>query len=154
MSGKGSKLRTLPVVTVGLRLLLDSHWAARLSEGDRDEYLLYPQKYGRRIDPDGPPIALNWEDRHRPLTASPMHRWWKRKLAAAGLPDARKMHEMRHTAATDMLRSSGNLELTRQMLGHASVTTTSIYAHLDVDDLAEALRLLAEKRAAEADERA
>ena len=143
----------MPVVTVGLRLLLDSHWAARLADGSIDEYLMYPQKWGPRKDPDGAPVGLNWEDRHRPLQATAMHRWWKRKLAAAGLPHTRKMHEMRHTAATDMLRSSGNLELTRQMLGHADIKTTAGYAHLDMDDLAEALRLLAEKRAADSAER-
>lgn len=41
----------------------------------------------------------------------------------------------------------------RQMAGHASIQTTAdIYAHLDVDDLAEALQLLADKRAEQAGE--
>jgi site-specific recombinase XerD len=151
--GKGGKRRTLPVVTIGLRLLLDSHWAARLSEGSRDEYLLYPQKRGRRSIKDGGyEVAVIWEDRLRPLSPHAMHDWWKRMLALADIPATRKMHEMRHTAATDLLRSSGNLELTKQMLGHSDIKTTSMYAHLDMDDLAEALKLLAEKRVAEAEE--
>jgi len=152
ITGKGGKIRTLPVANDALRLLLDAHWLDRLATGDRDEYLMYPQKYGPRRDPDGPPLGLNWEDRHAPLKAAAMHNWWKRRLAAAGVPQSRKMHEMRHTAATDLLRSSGNLELTRQMLGHADIKTTAMYAHLDMDDLAEALRLLSEKRAQEATE--
>jgi integrase len=154
VTGKGGKIRPLPVVTAALALLLDSHWAARLMDGDRDEYLMYPQKWGPRKTQDGAQVGLNWEDRHAPLKAAAMHNWWKRKLSAAGIPATRKMHEMRHTAATDLLRSSGNLELTRQMLGHADIKTTAMYAHLDMDDLAEALRLLAEKRVTEAEDRA
>jgi len=152
--GKGTKTRTLPVVNPQLRALLDPHWADRNEAGDADEYLLYPQKRGRRKNPDGDWIVgVIWEDRHAPLTDAPMHRWWKRRLAEAGVPVTRKMHEMRHTAATELLRSSGNLEVTRQMLGHADIKTTSGYAHLNTDDLAEALELLAAKRAADMAER-
>ena len=153
VTGKGTKNRTLPVVNPSLAALLDSHWLARLTTGDSDEYLLYPQKWGHRKNEDGPQVGLNWEDRHAQLGPTAMHNWWKRKLAAAGVPASRKMHEMRHTAATDMLRSGANLELVRQLLGHADIKTTAMYAHLDMDDLAEALRLLGEKRALEATER-
>jgi len=154
VTGKGGKTRTLPVVTVGLMMRLDAHWAARLVDGSRDEYLLYPEKRGRRkVEDGGYVIGKIWENREQQLSPHAMHDWWKRMLALAGLPATRKMHEMRHTAATDMLRSSGNLELTRQMLGHADIKTTAMYAHLDMDDLAEALKLLAEKRAADAAER-
>ena len=151
VTGKGDRTRQLPVVNPALRLLLDAHWLDRLAEGDPDEYLLYPQGWGPRADPDGPPKGVNWEDRKRGLKETAMHRWWKLRLAAAGVPSSRKMHEMRHTAATDLLRSSGNLELVRQMLGHADIKTTAMYAHMDMSDLAEALKLLAEKRAAESE---
>jgi site-specific recombinase XerD len=151
VTGKGSKNRSLPVVNPALAALLDSHWMARLDAGDAEEFLLYPQKWGPRANPDGAQIGLNWEDKHKQLSPAAMHYWWKRKLAAAGVPHTRKMHEMRHTAATDLLRSGANLELVRQMLGHADIKTTAMYAHLDMDDLALALKLLGEKRAEEAD---
>jgi integrase/recombinase XerC len=145
--GKGSKIRALPVVGEAMLAELEAHWLERLLDGAADEYLLYPQKLGPRRGADGPPQAVNWENRLAPLGESAMHNWWKRRLAAAGVPHARKMHEMRHTAATRMLRSSGNLEIVRQMLGHASIQTTAdIYSHLDVGDLADALRRLDEQR--------
>lgn len=148
VTGKGGKTRALPVANPKLALLLDSHWLDRLREGDVDEYLLYPQGWGPRADPDGPSKGVNWEDRKRPLKPTAMHNWWKARLAAAGVPHHRKMHEMRHTAATDLLRSSGNLELVRQMLGHADIKTTAMYSHMELEDMARALLKMAEDRAA------
>lgn len=149
VTGKGQRTRQLPVVNPALVSMLDYHWLARLADGDADEYLIYPQGWGPRADPDGPSKGVNWSDPHRGLQPTAMHRWWKMRLAAAGIPSTRKMHEMRHTAATDLLRSSGNLELVRQMLGHADIKTTAMYSHMEMSDLEEALKLLAEKRAAE-----
>lgn len=149
--GKGGKVRMLPVISKGLLADLDLHWRERLEAGDSEEYLLYPEKRGPRHSPDGAPIDLLWEDRHRPLSASAMHNWWKARLRDAGVPQSRKMHEMRHTALTDLLRATHNIELVKKMAGHASIQTTAMYLHFDVDDLAQALQLLAEKRAEEAD---
>jgi integrase len=147
IKGKGGRVRALPVVSGEMVRELETHWLSRLLDGSADEYLLYPQKLGPRRGVDGPPQAVNWEDRLAPLSPSAIHNWWKRRLADAGVPHSRKMHEMRHTAATRMLRGSGNLELVRQMLGHASIQTTAdIYSHLDVGDLADALRRLDESR--------
>lgn len=49
-------------------------------------------------------------------------------------------HNLRHTAATDLLRETGNLELVRKMLGHADVSTLQIYLHLTDDDLQATMR--------------
>jgi len=152
--GKGGKVRVLPVISKGLIADLDTHWRDRLEQGDVEEFLLYPEKRGPRHskdEADVAPIDLLWEDRHRPLSPSAMHNWWKARLKAAGVPQSRQMHEMRHTALTDLLRATHNLELVKKMAGHASIQTTAMYIHFDVDDLAEALSLLAEKRALEAD---
>lgn len=150
--GKGGKVRVLPVISKGLLADLDLHLRERLEEGDADEYLLYPEKRGPRHSPDGAPVDLLWEDRHRSLSPSAMHNWWKARLRAAGVSETRKMHEMRHTALTDLLRATHNLELVKKMAGHASISTTAMYLHFDVDDLAEALQLLADKRAREAEQ--
>lgn len=153
--GKGGKVRILPIVSKGLIADLDTHWRDRLEKGSLDEYLLYPEKRGPRHskdEADSAPISLLWEDRKRPLSPAAMHNWWKARLRDAGVPATRKMHEMRHTALTDLLRATHNLELVKKMAGHASIQTTAMYLHFDVDDLAEALQLLAEKRAQEADQ--
>jgi site-specific recombinase XerD len=153
--GKGGKVRMLPVISAGLMADLDLHWRDRLETGDTEEFLLYPEKRGPRHSKNeadlGTPISLLWEDRHQPLSASAMHNWWKARLRDAGVPHARKMHEMRHTALTDLLRATHNLELVRKMAGHADISTTAQYLHFDVDDIAEGLILLAKKRAEEAD---
>lgn len=46
-------------------------------------------------------------------------------------------HTWRHTAATEMIRGSHNVALVQKFLGHADVSTTSIYCHMDVDDMRE-----------------
>ena len=50
---------------------------------------------------------------------------------------------MRHTFATRLLRATGNLEIVRKALGHASVATTAdTYAHLVQDDVDRGIRSL------------
>ena len=51
------------------------------------------------------------------------------------------MHELRHTAITELLRATGNLKLAQLLARHKSISTTAdIYGHLDIGDLAAALR--------------
>jgi integrase len=50
------------------------------------------------------------------------------------------MHESRHTAITEFLRSEGNLKLAQQLARHRTIQTTAdIYGHLDDVDLERAL---------------
>jgi hypothetical protein len=44
-------------------------------------------------------------------------------------------HKLRHTFGTNYIREGGSLELLRRCLGHASITTTARYLHLDIGDL-------------------
>jgi site-specific recombinase XerD len=144
--GKGGKIRQIPIVDEAMRLDLERHILER--HADPDEFLLYPETVGPRLNRYRP--GDNWDDRYElvvlskkrfsPLTASSMHRWWVACLERAGIAH-RPMHEARHTALTDFLRSSGNLKLTQQLAGHASIQTTAdIYAHLDDVDLEVAMR--------------
>lgn len=54
---------------------------------------------------------------------------WKRAFEKSGVPYL-NFHALRHTTATWLLRSSGNLRLVQQVLGHTNITTTTKYAHL------------------------
>lgn len=56
----------------------------------------------------------------------------------AGVADFR-IHDLRHTGATRTLRASKNLRAVKEMLGHADIKTTMRYAHVLVDDVAEAM---------------
>jgi integrase len=58
--------------------------------------------------------------------------------STAGL-GKRAIHGARHHAATTLLRSTGNLALTKRMLGHASIQSTMRYAHANEDDLRAAI---------------
>lgn len=65
----------------------------------------------------------------------------KREAEKADIREVERVspHTLRHTAATDLLRDTGNLELVRQFLGHESVETTQLYTHLVNKDLDQAI---------------
>lgn len=55
---------------------------------------------------------------------------------------ARGSHSLRHTAGMDMLRGTGNVRAAQKLLGHASINSTMVYAHVLEDDLRAALASL------------
>src|SRR5204862_445445 len=60
---------------------------------------------------------------------------WARRL---GLPQHVHPHMLRHSFATHLLQSSGDLRAVQEMLGHSSISTTQVYTHLDFQHLAKA----------------
>lgn len=60
-------------------------------------------------------------------------------LKTAGITDARPVHDRRHHAATAALKTSGNLAVVKQLLGHESITSTARYAHVSDADVLAAL---------------
>jgi integrase len=96
------------------------------------EYLLYP-----------------WNDRLRPMNQATIHRWFKKALDRAGLPDF-PMHETRHTAGDEIHRvTGGNIVAAQQLLGHRSLETTRRYLHPTGEDLRAAMRAVADSWAAD-----
>lgn len=63
--------------------------------------------------------------------------YWRAR-EKSGVEDFR-LHDLRHTAATRLTRSSGNLKLTQELLRHARITTTARYAHVTKEDLRAAM---------------
>lgn len=116
--GKGGQVAVMPIAFPDLRSDLELHLIGRSPE----EYLLHPQ---------GDPL--------RPMNPASIHRWEKRCLERAGLPSSIKIHELRHSAADNLWRETGNLLLVQQLLRHKSVATTQAYLHPSSDDLADAL---------------
>lgn len=63
---------------------------------------------------------------------------WHTALKKAGVPYT-NFHTLRHTAATWILKKTGNLKLTQQILGHSDIKTTTKYAHVLDDEKRQAL---------------
>lgn len=120
--GKGGKVVVMPLAFDDLKADLEVHLVGR----DPGEYLLHPR-------------GASAKHRARPLDAASLHRRSKVWLRRAGLPETVKLHELRHSAADNLWRATGNLMLAQQLLRHESVATTQAYLHPTRDDLAEAL---------------
>jgi integrase len=116
---KGGDEIVLPIIARRLVADLEVYVLGRAPA----EYLLYPK---------GNPLAE--------MDPSSVHRWFKRGLRRAGLPDDWKMHELRHSAADELWRETGNLILAKELLRHQSVATTERYLHPRRTDLVAGLR--------------
>ena len=111
---------------VGLAIVvLKADLELELRTREPDEYLLHPK----------------WSPK-RPLDPSSLHLHFKKWLERPGLPATIKTHELRHSAADNLWRETGNLLLAQRLLRHESVATTQAYLHPSRDDLAQALNRL------------
>lgn len=119
--GKGGKQVVLPLGFAQLKSDLEVYLIDRAPA----EYLLYPRARA-----------------HDPMDPASVHRWFKGCLRRAGLPGTVQIHELRHSAADNLWRQTGNLLLAQQLLRHESVATTQTYLHPNRDDLDAALRSL------------
>jgi integrase/recombinase XerC len=117
VTGKGSKTRVVPVGKQALAALHD--WLqVRPEVAKLGEQALFLTRNGKRIS-------------HRSVQAR-VNYWARRQGAPTGVHP----HMLRHSFATHVLESSGDLRAVQEMLGHASLSTTQIYTHLDFQHLA------------------
>jgi integrase/recombinase XerC len=117
--GKGGKTRLVPVgkaAVVALREWL----AARALLPVRDTRALFVSEHGARIAPRS--VQQRLALRARQL----------------GLTEHVHPHVLRHSMASHVLQSSGDLRAVQELLGHASIATTQIYTRLDWQHLAKA----------------
>ena len=134
--GKGSKRRSVPVGSAALQAL--AAWQAL--RGD----LLRPGRDGRdgQDGQDGigtaSEPALFISRLGRRLTPNQLRARLKAQSLHAGLPTHVHPHMLRHSYASHLLQSSGDLRAVQELLGHASISTTQVYTKLDFQHLARA----------------
>jgi len=116
--GKGAKRRSVPVGGAALKAL--NAWLALRGELARsDEPALLVGSRGAR------------------LGASQVRARLKLRALRAGLPTHVHPHMLRHSFATHVLQSSGDLRAVQELLGHANITTTQVYTKLDFGHLSK-----------------
>lgn len=116
--GKGRKERILPVGRVALEAIKRWLEQRRLTLNDESQALFIGRR-GNRLSTRSVQKRL--------------HRWG----LAQGLDIRVYPHMLRHSFATHMLESSGDLRAVQELLGHSSISTTQIYTHLDFQHLAK-----------------
>jgi integrase/recombinase XerC len=115
--GKGQKSRHVPVGRHAAEAL--ARWLAlRGAYAGAEEPALFVSRRGGRI---------------AARTVQARLERWQMKL---GLPERLHPHRLRHSFASHLLESSGDLRAVQELLGHANLATTQIYTHLDFQHLA------------------
>jgi integrase/recombinase XerC len=119
--GKGAKRRSVPVGRAALQSL--ALWLearkAWLGPEAVDAQALFVGARGQRLTPQHIRVRL------------------KRRSRLAGLATPVHPHMLRHSFASHVLQSSGDLRAVQELLGHASISTTQVYTRLDFQHLAK-----------------
>ena len=116
VTGKGAKTRIVPVGSKA-RQALDSWLGQRSALARPGEPALFVGSRGIRVGASSVRHALSQ---------------WALRL---GLPQHVHPHMLRHSFATHVLQSSGDLRAVQEMLGHSSISTTQVYTHVALDGL-------------------
>jgi integrase/recombinase XerC len=117
--GKGSKERIVPIGEVALQALRD-----------------YGQEVRKKWSlpcTGANPVFLN--HRGRRITTRSVARVVEKHLREAGIAVKMGPHGLRHSFATHLLNSGADLRVIQELLGHASLSTTQRYTHLNLDEL-------------------
>ena len=118
VQGKGNKSRYLPIGTDACKAL--RRWLdARPNIAAEDEIAVFVNNRGNRLSPRAVQQRMAQLGREQ------------------GIDKHVHPHMLRHSFASHLLESSGDLRAVQEMLGHADISTTQIYTHLDFQHLAQ-----------------
>jgi len=118
VTGKRGKTRIVPVGTKA-QAALRGWGALRPALAKEGETALFVSRRGTRLS-------------HRMIEER-----LRRQAIQSGLPTHVHPHMLRHSFASHVLQSSGDLRAVQEMLGHASIASTQVYTHLDFQHLAK-----------------
>ena len=117
VTGKGNRSRMVPVGRIAAKALLEWRKVRAKFAPLEEPHVFVSQR--------GNPIATR--------TIQARIRYWAQRQ---GMPQSIYPHLLRHSFASHMLESSGDLRAVQELLGHADISTTQIYTHLDFQHLA------------------
>jgi integrase/recombinase XerC len=116
--GKGKKMRNIPIGKYAIKAI--KNWLKiRQYMVNENEVALFISQRGKRISPRSVQERL------------------KKWAIKQGLPSHVHPHMLRHSFASHMLESSGDLRAIQELLGHADISTTQVYTHLDFQHLSQ-----------------
>lgn len=118
--GKGSKRRSVPI-----------------GRGALEALQAWLQVRAQWLGPEQTSLALFVGERGQRLTPQHIRVRLKRRSQLAGLSTPVHPHMLRHSFASHVLQSSGDLRAVQELLGHASISTTQVYTRLDFQHLAK-----------------
>jgi integrase/recombinase XerC len=116
VTGKGAKTRVIPVGGKACQALRDWLAVRPVAPG---ETAMFTSLRGRR------------------LGARAVQQRVQQRARLRGLPGRLHPHTLRHSFASHLLESSGDLRAVQELLGHADISTTQVYTHLDFQHLAQ-----------------
>jgi len=125
----GGKLLVLPLTDALAQLL------AREQGRHREVVFTYICRRNRHDPHRG---VMQAKGARYPFTHDGWRKDWSAARDAIGLPGLR-FHDLRHTAATRTLAACGNLNVVKEMLGHADIATTARYANSDTSQVRAAM---------------
>lgn len=117
--GKGKKARNLPIGKFAIQAIDDWLKSRQKLVKNNKERALFISNRGSRISPRSVQERI------------------KRWAVKQGLSGNVHPHMLRHSFASHILESSGDLRAVQELLGHADISTTQVYTHLDFQHLAQ-----------------
>ena len=118
VTGKGSKTRIVPIGKMAKKAI--KNWLdIRIEIVRNDDNAVFLNQRGTRL---------------KPRSVQQRLKLWGEKQ---GLDSRLHPHKLRHSFASHMLESSSDLRAVQELLGHADISTTQIYTHLDFQHLAQ-----------------
>ncbi len=139
----GAGLRVSEWITLGVRdVLLDEHLVRVFGKGSKERLVpigrsaigaiaMYLRELRPTLERGEGKGMLFLNARGRPLSRMGAWKILRKYVARAGIVKAVSPHTLRHSFATHLLEGGADLRAVQEMLGHADISTTQIYTHVD-----------------------
>jgi integrase/recombinase XerC len=124
VTGKGNKTRIIPITKLFVSLLQQ-----------------YNQRLEQRALPTLPQSAVFRNQQGKRMSVRTLQKDIEQLLRASGWEGKASPHVLRHSFATHLLENGADLTAVKDMLGHASLSTTQVYTHVSAERLKESFKL-------------